>query len=102
MSDNNEFVEVTELGGDNVSPEQVERIFHRYIWSSFYCQDKDVLEVGCGTGQGLGYLLKVSNSLSAGDYSRDILKIASDYYQDRVELKRYGLDISQEGTLINA
>ena len=73
------FVDVTELSGDNVTKEQVERIVHRYQWAGKYCLDKDVLEVGCGTGQGLGYLLKLSKSLEAGDYSEEILSIAIKY-----------------------
>ena len=65
----NHFVEVTELGGDEVTEEQVQRIFHRYVWSSTFSKQKDVLEVGCGTGQGLGYLLESSKTVEAGDYS---------------------------------
>ena len=45
------FVDVTELSGDNVTKEQVERIVHRYQWAEKYCLGKDVLEVGCGTGK---------------------------------------------------
>lgn len=81
------FVEVTELGGDEVTEEQVQRIFHRYVWSSTFSKQKDVLEVGCGTGQGLGYLLESSKTVEAGDYSEDILSIAREYYKDRINLK---------------
>lgn len=83
------FVDVTELSGDNVTKEQVERIVHRYQWAGKYCLDKDVLEVGCGTGQGLGYLLKLSKSLEAGDYSEEILSIAIKYYGKRVSLFQF-------------
>lgn len=84
-----DFLEVTELPGDEVSWEQVERICHRYYWAGKYCAGKDVLEVACGTGQGLGYLNKIARSVIAGDYSGSILKIALDYYGDRIKLIQF-------------
>ena len=83
------FVDVTELSGDNVTKEQVERIVHRYQWAEKYCLGKDVLEVGCGTGQGLGHILKSSKSLEAGDYSEEILSIPIKYYGKRVSLSQF-------------
>tara|TARA_Y100001935_G_C17311532_1_gene516839 strand:- start:5384 stop:6157 length:774 start_codon:yes stop_codon:yes gene_type:complete len=83
------YKEVTELSGDEVTEEQVQRIFHRYVWAVNKSKDLDVLEVACGTGQGLGALLKVAKSLDAGDYSDQILDIARNYYKDRIELKQF-------------
>ena len=83
------YKEVTELSGDEVSEEQVQRIFHRYMWAANKAKDLDVLEVACGTGQGLGALLKVAKSLDAGDYSDQILDIARDYYKDRISLQQF-------------
>ncbi len=71
-----DFLSVTELAGDEVTQEQVDRLCNRYYWAGTYCEGKDVLEAACGTGQGLGYLAKRAKSLSAGDYTADILKIA--------------------------
>ncbi len=84
-----DFSTVTELAGDDVSQEQVERICHRYYWAGEYCADKDVLEVACGSGQGLGYLSRIANSLAAGDYDAKILSIAKSHYGDRFELKQF-------------
>lgn len=84
-----DFRDVTELGGDEVTPEQVERLCHRYYWASQYCHNKDVLEVACGTGQGLGYLAKRAKTLQAGDYSQEILDIAKSYYGDRIQLQQF-------------
>lgn len=84
-----DYLSVTELSGDEVSQEQVERICHRYFWAGQYCRDKDVLEVACGTGQGLGYLAALAKSLRAGDYSEKILEIAKAYYKDRIELQQF-------------
>jgi len=85
----NDFVSVTEVSGDSVTKEQVERIVHRYQWASRICADKDVLEVGCGTGQGLGLFLTVSNSVEAGDYSIELLSVPINYYGDRVNLRQF-------------
>jgi SAM-dependent methyltransferase len=84
-----DFLSVTELSGDEVTQEQVERLCHRYYWAGTYCEAKDVLEAACGTGQGLGYLAKRAKSLSAGDYTADILEIAKEHYGDRIELKQF-------------
>ena len=71
---NTNYYEVTEISGTEVSQEQVERMCQRYYWAKNYCLDKDVLEVACGAGQGLGYLEKFSKSIEGGDYSDEILK----------------------------
>lgn len=84
-----DYLAVTELSGDEVSQEQVDRICHRYYWAGKYCAGKDVLEAACGTGQGLGYLAKLARSISAGDYSDDILKIARDHYGDRILIQQF-------------
>ena len=49
-----DYLDVTELSGDEVSEEQVVRLCQRYYWAKEYCVDKVVLEVACGSGQGLG------------------------------------------------
>ena len=77
------------LSGSYVSQEQVERLCNRYYWAGKYCHNKDVLEVACGTGQGLGYLSKIAKSLNAGDYSKKILKIAKEHYSNRIALKQF-------------
>lgn len=84
-----DYLAVTELSGDEVSQEQVERLCNRYYWAGRYCAGKDVLEVACGTGQGLGYLSKLSKNFSAGDYSEEILKIAKAHYGARIHLKQF-------------
>ncbi len=84
-----DFSTVTELAGDDVSQEQVERICHRYHWAGSYCAGKDVLEVACGSGQGLGYLTQTAKSLAAGDYDAKILSIAKAHYGDRIAMQRF-------------
>ncbi len=64
------YVDVTELSGDEVSQEQVERLCHRYYWAGGYCRDKDVLEAGCGAGQGLGYIAGLARSVIGEAFAR--------------------------------
>jgi SAM-dependent methyltransferase len=82
-----DFVEVTELSGEQVSQEQVQRACVRYGWAAQYCTGKDVLEVACGSGPGLGILLAKARSLVAGDISEKILQRARKHYGTRVDLR---------------
>jgi len=84
-----DYVSVTEIAGDEVTKEQIDRLYCRYVWAAKYCMDKDVVEVACGTGQGLGYVANIAKTFAAGDYSDSILKIARQYYNDRISLQQF-------------
>lgn len=86
-SQDKDFAVVTELAGDEVSREQVQRLAHRYYWAAGYCEGKDVLEVACGNGQGLGYLARHARSLLAGDISEVLLERVRAHYGDRVRAR---------------
>lgn len=86
---NTNFVSVTEIAGDDVSREQVDRICNRYYWAGTYCVAKKVVEAACGTGQGIGYLASISESFEAGDYSEAILSITRDHYRQRVSVRQF-------------
>jgi len=85
----NDYVSVTEIAGDDVTREQVDRLCNRYYWAGHYCTGKDVVEVACGAGQGLGYLSMITRILEAGDYSDKILSIAQRHYMDRITLRQF-------------
>lgn len=84
-----DFVSVTEMAGSEVSSEQVDRLCHRYYWAAPHCRNKDVVEVACGTGPGLGYLSGFSRTLEAGDCSEPLLVRARAHYGTRVPLRRF-------------
>lgn len=84
-----DYVGLTEIAGDDVSVEQVERIARRYYWATEYCRGKDVLEAACGTGQGLRLLATRARSLVAADISTPILDIARKHYGQRVKLMQF-------------
>ena len=83
------YVDVTEISGDEVSQEQVERMCQRYFWAGEFCRGKDVLEAGCGAGQGLGYIAGLARSLVGGDYSQDIIEMAQRHYGERIALRKF-------------
>ena len=88
-----DYSTVTEIAGDDITQEQLERLCHRYYWAGTYCKDKDVLETACGTGPGIGYLTSLAKSFSAGDYTPGILDIAKKYYGDRVDLRQFDAQV---------
>lgn len=84
-----DFVTVTEIAGDEVAQEQVDRLCNRYYWAGKYCTDKDVVEVACGTGQGLRYLSSIARSFEAGDYSEEILSIVYRHYGSSIKIQYF-------------
>jgi ubiquinone/menaquinone biosynthesis C-methylase UbiE len=68
-------------------------MFHRYCFAASFCEGKDVLEVACGAGQGLGYLARRARRVVGGDCTEKLVRAARDYYKDRVEV--YHLDAHQ-------
>jgi len=89
MSDpGNDFVSLTEVAGDEVSLEQVERLARRYYWAADYCRNRDAIEVACGSGQGSGYLASRARRFAAGDYSAALLRVGAAHYNGRVRFLR--------------
>ena len=84
-----DYSQVTETAGDDISKEQLLRLQTRYYFASQYCKDKDVLEVACGTGPGLGILQKISKKIVAGDYCPSLLLTAFSHYGHRIPFLRF-------------
>jgi len=84
-----DFLSLTELAGDSVSQEQIQRCCNRYLWAGQFCKRKDVLEVACGSGQGLGLLKYHAKHIFAGDFSLRILKMAKKHYKERIPLSNF-------------
>lgn len=84
-----DFVSLTEIAGDDVTEEQVGRLARRYYWAGQYCENKDVLEVACGTGQGVGFLASKAKSMTAGDYTPSLLDTARQHYGSRFRFEQF-------------
>lgn len=92
--------EFTEVAGEPGTRPQFERLCSRYVWVSGYTDGRDVLEVACGSGQGLGLLARRARRVMGGDYSPENLAIARRTYQGRIPLLRldaHRLPISTAG-----
>lgn len=83
-----DYSTVTEIPGNRVTQDQLERMFHRYCFAANFSEGKDLLEVACGSGQGLGYLAKRAKWVLGGDYTENLIMVAKRYYQERVPLLR--------------
>jgi ubiquinone/menaquinone biosynthesis C-methylase UbiE len=71
-----DYSRVSEIPGIRVTPEAVSMLLSRYTFASGFCKDKDVLELGCGAGIGLGYLARYARTLVGGDYTESMLSTA--------------------------
>lgn len=84
-----DYSHLTETTNSKVSREQLRRMVTRYRFAATYCEDRDVLEAGCGVGQGLGILARASKKLVAGDYTDSLVNSARNHYGSRVEIQKF-------------
>ena len=77
------YFSVTEVPGLKTSQEQLARLFQRYHFARELAASKDVLEIGCGAGLGLGYLAKYAKKVVGGDIEEKNISLAKKYYNGR-------------------
>lgn len=77
---------ITDVAGEPAGRVQVERLVERYHWAASYCEGLAVLEVACGTGQGLGLLRSRARPLHACDLSLANLATARSTYRGEISL----------------
>ncbi len=63
-------------------------LYSRYAHAAALCAGKDVLEVACGPGMGLGLLASQARIVVGADYTESLLRKAHTYYRDTVPLVR--------------
>ncbi|MBM4030067.1 MAG: class I SAM-dependent methyltransferase, partial [Planctomycetes bacterium] len=83
-----DFSIVTEATGTPVTREALSMMYTRYRLAAEYCENKDVLKVACGSGQGLGYLATKVGRVVGGDCTEKLLRVASRHYHGRMPLVR--------------
>jgi len=84
-----DFLDVTEVAGEPISAEQLERLNHRYDWAQTFCEGRDVVECACGTGPGLGLLARTALTLEAGDVSSAMVERVRAHYGSRIAMRRF-------------
>lgn len=72
---------ITESPDQLATSEQLSMLRTRYQFAGDFSDGKDVLEVACGTGIGLGYLAARARSVLAGDIDNPNLSIARKTYE---------------------
>lgn len=86
------YTSVTELPGQKLTEEQLGRMCRRYYFAGRFCKEKDVLEVACGAGQGLGYLAKLARKVVGGDIDENILQFARRQYAGHPDIQLLEFD----------
>jgi len=87
-----DYSTITELPGSKVVKLQFERTYSRYKFAALRCEGKDVLEVACGGGQGLGLLAEKANRVVGGDCERRNLDYAYKTYKSNNNVEVVELD----------
>ncbi len=86
---------ITETPGIGATREQLSMLYTRYKWAADASHQKDVLEVACGAGQGLGYIARSAKRVIGGDIDENNLQSATTYYQGRKNIEIHKLDAHQ-------
>jgi SAM-dependent methyltransferase len=79
---------VTEAPGQRATRQQLSMIMTRYNLAKEYSINKDIIEIACGSGIGLGYLSEVATSVVGGDIDQELLKISNvnNYDKDKISI----------------
>jgi len=94
-----DYSQVTELSGVRGSRAQLARMCQRYYFAGQYCEGKEVLEIACGAGQGLGYLARRARRVVGVDIDERVLSLARSHYGSRIEIRQMdgqGLDFPDQ------
>jgi len=76
-----DYSSITESPNLKATREQLARLYQRYHFARQFAKDKEVLEVACGSGIGLGYLAKVAKSVVGGDVDKKNVNLARENYK---------------------
>jgi ubiquinone/menaquinone biosynthesis C-methylase UbiE len=82
-----DFSTVTELPGSRATSQQRSMLYTRYHLAKTHCVDKDVLEIACGAGLGLGYLARWARSVIGSDIDENNLSVARESYRSRPQIQ---------------
>ena len=83
-----DFSVVTETSRHRVTPDALSMLYTRYVYAAEFCKGKNVLEVACGAGHGLGYLATRARQVVGGDVTLNLLRQAKQASSRLVPLLR--------------
>lgn len=87
-----DFSSVTEQPWQGATRMQMSMLRTRYGWAEKYAAGKDVLEVACGAGLGLGWLAKRARRVEAGDIDEENCRIARETYRGEANIRVKRMD----------
>ena len=87
-----DFSTVTEQPGQGATRLQLEMLGTRYAWAAGRAANKDVLEIACGTGLGLGWLARMARTVEAGDLNDENCRVAAETYEGREKIRVQPMD----------
>lgn len=77
-----DYSSIAESPNLKATQEQLERLYQRYCFARQYAKNRDVLEVACGSGIGLGYLAKVAHRVVGVDIEEKNVNLARNFYKE--------------------
>ena len=84
-----DYASVTETPSIRITREAMAMQASRYAFAASLCAGKDVLEVACGTGSGLGNFARAgATSVIGGDYTENLVVHAARHYRGRLNMLR--------------
>ena len=87
-----DFSSVTEQPHQSATRTQMSMLRTRYGWAAERASGKDVLEVACGAGVGLGLLASAARSVEAGDIAQRNCRIAQETYRGQSNIRVQRMD----------
>jgi len=81
------FSTVTETPLTRATADQLQIMYTRYDLAAKYASGKEVLEVACGAGMGLGFLARVARRTVGGDIDERNCAIARQTYRGRTDVE---------------
>jgi len=87
-----DFSTVTEQPEQGATRLQLAMLSARYGWAAGHAADKDVAEIACGAGLGLGWLARRARSVEAGDLNDANCRAAQETYAGRADIRIRLLD----------
>lgn len=87
-----DYSTVTEQPGQGATRLQMTMLATRYAWAAGRAANKDVAEIACGAGLGLGWLALMARSVEAGDLNEANCRIARETYDGRKKIRVRSMD----------
>lgn len=84
-----DYTGVAETPGTRITRQAAAMALSRYELARRHSTGRHVLEVACGSGQGLGYVAAAARRVVGGDITTSLLRQAQAHYQGSIPLVRF-------------